>query len=44
MKLVYYNSVLNSLFVFESDLKASLIFFHAVNNNLIEHWVCLGEL
>lgn len=42
MQLVYYNPVLNSIFVFESE--ASLIFLYVVEQSKLNQWVFLGEL
>jgi hypothetical protein len=42
MQLVYYNPVLNSIFVFESE--ASFIFLYVATQSELNEWVFLGEL
>jgi hypothetical protein len=44
MKVVYYNLVLDALFVFESGQEESLIMFYVMTKKMKNQWICLGEL
>jgi len=44
MKVVYYNLVLDALFVVESGQEESLIFFYVMTEKSKNQWICLGEL
>jgi hypothetical protein len=44
MTVVYYNLVLDALFVVESGKEESLIMFYVMTKKLKNQWICLGEL
>jgi hypothetical protein len=44
MNIVYYDLILDALFVVESGEQESLIFFYVMTEKSKNQWICLGEL
>lgn len=44
MAIVYYNAILDSIFVMESGEEESLIYYYHLTHKGRGDWVCLGEL
>jgi len=44
MTVVYYNLILDAIFVVESGQEESLIMFYVMTKKMKNQWICLGEL